>query len=168
MNIVKISLALQDANLNSLKAGDKVLLSGVVYTARDAAHKRIVEALERGEKLLFELKDAAIFYAGPTPAKPGAICGVIGPTTSARMDIYTPALLQAGVKILIGKGERSPEVIESIKQHKALYLVAVGGAAALLAQCVTSCEVIAFAELGTEAVRRLVVKDFPCYVAIAN
>jgi len=150
----------------NLQQGDKVLLSGTVFTARDAAHKRIVEMLEKGEKLPFDLKEAAIFYAGPTPARPGAVCGAIGPTTSVRMDKYTPVLLKAGVKVLIGKGERSPETVKAIKEHKALYLVAVGGAAALLAQCVTSCEVIAFQDLGTEAVRKLVVKDFPCYVAI--
>ncbi|MFO7659399.1 MAG: FumA C-terminus/TtdB family hydratase beta subunit [Candidatus Cloacimonadaceae bacterium] len=165
---IKLNLPLQESDLHNLKQGDKVLLSGVVYTARDAAHQRIVEALERGENLPFELKDTAIFYAGPTPARPDAVCGSIAPTTSTRMDKYTPALLDAGVKVLIGKGERSPEVVDSIRKNKALYLVAVGGAAALLAQCVTSCEVIAFADLGTEAVRRLVVKDFPCYVAIAD
>jgi len=166
MNIGNITLPQKDDAFTGLVSGDKVLLSGVLYTARDAAHKRIVEYLESGKQLPFELTDAAIFYAGPTPAKPGAICGAIGPTTSIRMDKYTPALLEAGVKVLIGKGERSPEVIDAIIKHKALYFVAIGGAAALLAQCVVSCEVIAFEDLGTEAVRRLVVKDFPCYVAI--
>jgi len=142
------------------------LLSGVLYTARDAAHKRIIEYLDSGKPLPFELKNAAIFYAGPTPARPGQICGAIGPTTSVRMDKYTPRLLEAGVKVLIGKGERSSEVVNAIRNHKVVYLVAVGGAAALLSKCVTSCEVIAWEDLGTEALRRLEVKDFPCYVSV--
>jgi len=166
MNAIKINLPLQDADLSTLAKGDKVLLNGTVYTARDAAHQRLVEYLDKGVELPFALKDAAIFYAGPTPAKPGKVCGAIGPTTSARMDKYTPRLLDAGVKVLIGKGERSAEVVDAVHQHKALYLVAVGGAAALLSKCVTACEVIAWDDLGTEAIRRLVVKDFPCYVAI--
>jgi fumarate hydratase subunit beta len=166
MKVLNIELPLRADALTGLEKGDKVLLSGSVYTARDAAHKRLVECLDSGKELPFELKDAAIFYAGPTPARPGQVCGAIGPTTSARMDKYTPSLLDAGVKVLIGKGERSAEVIASIRQHKALYLVAVGGAAALLSKCVVACEVIAWEDLGTEAVRRLVVKDFPCYVAI--
>ena len=166
MNEIKLTLPLQNTDLTNLKTGDKVLLNGVFYTARDAAHKRIVEYLDTGKELPFELKDAAIFYAGPTPARPGQVCGAIGPTTSSRMDKYTPRLLEAGVKVLIGKGERSPEVIDAIRKHQAVYLVAVGGAAALLSKCVVSCEIIAWEDLGTEAVRRLVVKDFPCYVAI--
>lgn len=165
MNTIKITLPIKDADLHNLKAGDKVLLSGVLYTARDAAHKRIIEYLDSYKDLPFNLKDAAIFYAGPTPTKPNAVCGAIGPTTSMRMDKYTPRLLQAGVKVLIGKGERSSEVMESIRKHKAVYLVAVGGAAALLSKCVTSCEVIAWEDLGTEALRRLEVKDFPCFIS---
>jgi fumarate hydratase subunit beta len=166
MNIIKIELPLKDTDMGTLKKGDKVLLSGVLYTARDAAHQKLVECLDKGLELPFKLQDAAIFYAGPAPAKPGQICNSIGPTTSARMDKYTPRLLEADVKILIGKGERSPEVAESIRKHAAVYLVAVGGAAALLSKCVLSCEVVAWPELGAEAVRRLEVKDFPCYVAI--
>jgi fumarate hydratase subunit beta len=166
MNVINLTLPLSETDLQHLKPGDKVLLSGVLYTARDAAHKRIVECLEHGTELPFELKDAAIFYAGPTPAKPGAVCGAIGPTTSIRMDKYTPQLLDAGVKVLIGKGERSPEVVDAIRNHTSVYLVAVGGAAALLSKSVISCEVVAWQDLGTEAVRRLEVKDFPCYVSV--
>jgi len=166
MKVMTLTLPLKDNNLANLQTGDKVLLSGVLYTARDAAHKRIIEYLDSGKPLPFELKNAAIFYAGPTPARPGQICGAIGPTTSVRMDKYTPRLLEAGVKVLIGKGERSSEVVNAIRNHKVVYLVAVGGAAALLSKCVTSCEVIAWEDLGTEALRRLEVKDFPCYVSV--
>jgi fumarate hydratase subunit beta len=165
MKTVKIGLPLRDTDRISLKAGDKVLLSGVLYTARDAAHKRMIEYLNAGKELPFELKDAAIFYAGPTPTKPGAICGAIGPTTSTRMDKYTPQLLEAGVKVLIGKGGRSEEVVASIHANQAVYFVAIGGAAALLSKTIISCETIAWQDLGTEAIHRLVVKDFPCYVS---
>ncbi len=165
MQVHKLQLPLNEADRLSLKTSDKVLLSGVIFTARDAAHKRIVEYLQAGKELPFELTDAAIFYAGPTPAKPGAVCGVIGPTTSARMDKYTPELLKAGVKVLIGKGERSSEVIAAIQKYKAVYLVAVGGAAALLSKCVISCEAIAWQDLGPEAIYKLTVKDLPCYVS---
>jgi fumarate hydratase subunit beta len=164
MKVTKINLPLTEADRLSLNAGDKVLLSGVIYTARDAAHKRIVEFLNSGNSLPFELKDATIFYAGPTPTKPGKVCGAIGPTTSSRMDKYTPALLQAGVKVLIGKGERSSDVTASIRENKAVYLVAIGGAAALLSKSVISCETIAWQDLGTEAIHKLIVKDFPAYV----
>lgn len=166
MRVINVSLPLKEEELLNLKIGDKVLMSGIVYTARDAAHTMIVEILEKGEKLPFDLKDAAIFYAGPTPARPGAVCGSIGPTTSARMDKYTPTLLDAGVKVMIGKGERSPSVAGSIRMHKALYLTAVGGAAALLSKCVISCEAVAFQEMGAEAVYIVELKDFPCYVAV--
>jgi fumarate hydratase subunit beta len=166
MNVINLTLPLKDEVLNSLKAGDKVLVSGTVFTARDAAHKRICEYLDSGKPLPFDLTGAAIFYAGPTPARPGKVCGAIGPTTSARMDRYTPRLLAEGVKVLIGKGERSVDVADAIRSHAALYLVAVGGAAALLSQCVISCETVAWEDLGAEAIRRLEVKDFPCYVAV--
>jgi fumarate hydratase subunit beta len=166
MNTMKLTLPLQDTYLNLLKTGDKVLLSGVVLTARDAAHKRIVEYLDSGKELPFALQDAAIFYAGPTPVKPGAVCGSIGPTTSVRMDKYTPRLLEEGVKVLIGKGERSPEVVNDIRKNNAVYLVAVGGAAALLSKCVITMEVLAWPDLSTEAVHRLELRDFPCYVAV--
>ncbi len=166
MTVIKLTLPLQDKDLDSLKTGDKFLLSGVVYTARDAAHKRIVEYLHSGKELPFDLKGAVIFYAGPAPTKPGQICGVIGPTTSARMDKYTPRLLDAGVKVLIGKGERSREVEQAVREHKAAYFVAVGGAAALLSKTVVSCKLVAFEDLGPEAICRLEVRDFPCYAAI--
>ena len=165
MNILNIQLPLNQTDRISLQTGDKVLLSGIIYTARDAAHKRIVEYLQAGTKLPFNLKDAAIFYAGPTPAKPGTVCGAIGPTTSTRMDKYTPDLLKAGVKVLIGKGARSSEVKDAIHLSNAVYLVAVGGAAALLSKCVLSCEVIAWDDLGTEAIHKLVIKNLPCYVS---
>jgi fumarate hydratase subunit beta len=166
MKVIKIRLPLDETDRASLKAGDKVLLTGIVFTARDAAHKLMVEYLDSGKELPFELKNAAIFYAGPTPAKPGAICGAIGPTTSARMDRYTPQLLTAGVNVLIGKGERNSAVVDAIRRNKAIYLVAVGGAAALLSKCVISCEAVAWRDLGTESVHRLEVRDFPCYVAV--
>jgi len=161
-----LTLPLSDEDIASLKAGDKVLLSGTLYTVRDMAHRRLAEFLQDKRSLPFDLKDAAILYAGPSPAKPGQLCGAIGPTTSERMDRYTPALLAAGVKVLIGKGMRSSEVIHALKTHKAVYLVAVGGAAALLSQTVLSCETCCWEDLGPEAVYRLEVKDFPCYVSI--
>jgi len=166
MKVINIALPLSNDTLSMLKAGDKVLLSGVLYTARDAAHQRLIELLDCGKPLPIELNQAAILYAGPTPAKPGAVCGAIGPTTSARMDKFTPRLLENGVKVLIGKGERSAEAQNAIRQHQAVYLVAVGGAAALLSKCVQSCEVVAFVDLGAEAVYRLEVQDFPCYVSV--
>ncbi len=166
MKEIDITLPISGELCRMLQPGDKVLLSGIVFTARDAAHKRICEYLDSGKPLPLELKDAAIFYAGPTPARPGKVCGAIGPTTSTRMDRYTPRLLAEGVKVLIGKGKRSPEVTAAIRSHGALYLVAVGGAAALLSQCIISCETVAWEDLGAEAIRRLEVKDFPCYVAL--
>jgi fumarate hydratase subunit beta len=164
MIVKEIRLPLAKVDYLSLNPDDKVLLTGVLYTARDQAHKRIVEYLDAGKELSFALQDAVIFYAGPSPARPGQICGAIGPTTSARMDKYTPLLLEHGVKILIGKGERSQEVLAAISNHRSVYLSAVGGAAALLSQCVTACEPIAWQDLGAEAVYKLSVKNFPCYV----
>ncbi len=166
LKIIRLRLPLSKSKKNNLHKMDKVLLTGTIYTARDQAHKRIVEFIETGKELPFRLKDAAIFYAGPTPAKPNSVCGAIGPTTSSRMDRYTPILLDNGVKVLIGKGERSKEVRSSILKHNALYLVAVGGAAALLSKCIISCEVVCWEDLGTEAIHRLEVKDFPCYVSV--
>jgi len=165
MSAIRITTPiLDDSVVESLKAGDFVLISGVIYTARDAAHKRIVEALERGEELPFDLKGQIIYYAGPAPAKPGKPIGSVGPTTSYRMDPYAPKLLEAGLKGMIGKGSRNQEVIEAIKKYKGVYFGAVGGAAAYLARCVKSAEVIAYEDLGPEAVRRLVVEDFPAFV----
>lgn len=155
-----------DYDLTKLRAGDCVLFSGIMYTARDAAHKRFVEALARGEELPLSLENAAIYYAGPTPAREGEIIGSCGPTTSARMDDYTPTMLDAGLRIMIGKGKRSGEVIASIKKNKAVYLIAVGGAAALIKSRITACEDVAYPDLGCEAVRRLTVDGLPLLVAI--
>jgi fumarate hydratase subunit beta len=165
MSAIKLTAPITDDSvLEKLKAGDLVLISGVIYTARDAAHKRIVEALDRGEEPPFDLKGQIIYYAGPAPAKPGRPIGSVGPTTSYRMDPYAPRLLEVGLKGMIGKGSRSKEVIEAIKKFKGVYFGAVGGAAAYLARCVKSAEIIAYEDLGPEAVRRLVVVDFPAFV----
>ena len=149
-----------------LRAGDTVLLSGVVYTARDAAHKRMCEALDRGEALPFDMRDAVIYYVGPTPPPPGRVIGSAGPTTSGRMDAYAPRLMDEGLRGMIGKGERSQAVVESMKKNGADYFAATGGAAALLASRIREAQVIAWEDLGTEAVRRLVVEDFPLTVVI--
>jgi len=149
-----------------ISAGDKVFLSGVVYTARDAAHKIINSMLDNGEELPFELKGATVYYAGPTPAMPGMPIGSCGPTTSGRMDVFSPRLLDLGLKCMIGKGGRTPEVEDAVIRNGAVYLCAVGGAGALAAKCVKSCEVIAFEHLGCESVKKLVVEDFPLIAAI--
>lgn len=149
-----------------MHAGDMVLLSGIVYTSRDAAHKRIFSLLENKEPLPFNLQHAVIYYSGSTPAKPGMPIGSCGPTTSGRMDVYTPRLYDLGVCATIGKGERSPDVLEAIQRNKALYLCAIGGAGALSAQSVTRCDVIAFDDLGCEAVKRLEISRFPLIVGI--
>jgi len=165
MSAIRITAPITDDSvIENLKAGDLVLISGVIYTARDAAHKRIVEALERGEEPPFDLKGQIIYYAGPAPAKPGRPIGSVGPTTSYRMDPYAPKLLEVGLKGMIGKGTRSKEVIDAIVKYKGVYFGAVGGAAAYLARCVKEAEVIAYEDLGPEAVRRLVVEDFPAFV----
>ena len=150
----------------TLHAGDRVLLSGTIFTARDAAHKRICAMLDEGKKPPFPLHGSIVYYAGPTPTPPGMAIGSCGPTTSARMDPYAPRLLDLGMKGMVGKGDRSPEVVEAIRRNKAVYLCAVGGAGALAAKCVTSLEVIAFEDLGCESVKKLTVKDFPLIVAI--
>lgn len=165
MSAIRITAPITDDSVwEDLKAGDLVLISGVIYTARDAAHKRIVEALERGEEPPFDLKGQIIYYAGPAPAKPGRPIGSVGPTTSYRMDPYAPKLLEVGLKGMIGKGTRSKEVIDAIVKYKGVYFGAVGGAAAYLARCVKEAKVIAYEDLGPEAVRRLVVEDFPAFV----
>ncbi|ABB14090.1 MULTISPECIES: Fe-S-containing hydro-lyase [Carboxydothermus] len=163
---IRITLPLTEEKVRSLKAGDSVLITGVVYTGRDAAHKRMVEALDRGEELPTDLKDQVIYYVGPTPAKPGKPIGSAGPTTSGRMDAYTPRLLEKGLRGMIGKGYRSPEVIEAIKKYGAVYFVAIGGAAALIAKSIKSYEVIAYEDLGPEAHAKIYVEDFPAIVAI--
>lgn len=149
-----------------LKAGDIVYLTGTLITGRDAAHKRLVQLIEKGQPLPVELANQAIYYAGPCPAKPGQIIGSCGPTTSGRMDSYTPALLELGLKVMIGKGQRSESVVRSIVQNKAVYLAAVGGVGALISKCIKKAEVIAFEDLGTEAIHRLYVEEFPTIVAI--
>lgn len=161
---------LDTANINEwaekLVAGDKVYLSGTVYTARDAAHKRIVELIEEGESLPFDINNSVVYYAGPTPSKGDLAIGSIGPTTSSRMDKFAPLLVSLGQKAMIGKGNRSGEVYDAIKEHKAVYFAAIGGAGALYSRCVAECEVVAFDDLGCESVKRLVVKDFPVITAI--
>lgn len=149
-----------------LKSGDYVYISGTIYTARDAAHKRMYEAMENGEKAPFSLETNVIYYLGPSPAKEGQVIGSAGPTTSSRMDKYTPLMLQNGVKGMIGKGKRSPEVIEAIKKNQAVYFAAVGGAGALLSKCIKKAEVIAYDDLGTEAIRKLEVENLPVIVVI--
>jgi fumarate hydratase subunit beta len=164
--VLKYELPLTKSMARGFRAGEEVLLSGVIYTARDAAHRRFIEALDEGKDLPFPIEGALLYYTGPAPAPPGWIIGSAGPTTSYRMDAATPRLLSLGLCGMIGKGNRSPAVIEAIKQYGAVYFCAIGGAGALLAECITGCSVIAYPDLGTEAVRRLVVKDFPVTVAI--
>ena len=150
---------------DKLKAGDKLLLSGTVYTSRDAAHKRIFELMERGGELPYQIENAVIYYAGPTPAAPGRVIGSCGPTTSGRMDPYSPKLLDMGLGGIIGKGERNMAVRDAIVRNHSVYLCAVGGAGALAARCIKKCEVIAFEDLGCESVKRLELEDFPLVVA---
>ncbi len=161
---VRLATPLSKDDVARLRAGDRVLLSGVVYTARDAAHMRLVDALELGEKLPFDPQGHVLYYTGPSPTRPGQVIGSAGPTTSSRMDAYTPALLEAGLRATIGKGKRSDRVIQAMKRFGAVYFGVVGGVAALIAGSITACEVIAFPELGPEAIRRLEVKDFPAFV----
>ncbi len=165
MNL-KLNTPLSDEKVKKLRAGERIFLSGIVYTARDAAHKRFFEAIKKGLPLPIDLKDQVIFYASPTPPKEGEVIGSIGPTTSARMDLYTPLLLGRGLKGMIGKGPRSKEVQEAIKKHRAIYLIATGGAAAYLAQFVVSSEIACYEDLGPEAILKLRLKDFPLVVAI--
>lgn len=166
MQEYKFSTSEIDAYANKLKAGDKVLLSGTVYTARDAAHKRILELIKDNKPTPFQIKGASVYYAGPTPTPQGLCIGSCGPTTSSRMDPYSPLLLDLGLKCMIGKGPRNKEVIESIKKNGAIYLCAIGGAGALAAKCITSCKVIAFDDLGCESIKKLEFKDFPLIVGI--
>ncbi len=163
--MVELTTPLNSDDLEKLKAGDRVLLSGVIYTARDAAHRRIKGAIEKKEKLPFPLKGSLIFYVGPTPPPPGKPIGSAGPTTSGRMDPYVPLLLEQGVKGFIGKGKRSQQVKDALKEFKGVYFVATGGAGALLSRCIKSSEVIAYEDLGPEAVHRLEVEKFPLFVA---
>lgn len=161
-----VTTPFNDETIKELKAGDMVYISGVIYTARDAAHKKMCELLDEGKAMPFDFEGAAIYYAGPCPPKPGKPIGSVGPTTSGRMDMYAPKLIEKGLKVMIGKGFRSKEVIDAMVQYGGVYFAAIGGAAALMGKSVLSAEVIAFDELGTEAVRRLVVKELPVIVAI--
>ncbi|AFA48150.1 Fe-S-containing hydro-lyase [Acetobacterium woodii] len=166
MAIVNLETPLNKMARKALRAGDHVRISGIIYTARDAAHKRMMEALERGEALPLDFTDELIYYVGPCPAKPGDIIGSAGPTTSGRMDAYTPELLDRGLAGMIGKGNRSERVINSMMSNDAVYFACVGGAGALLQNCIKSVEVLAYEDLGTEAIRKIEVKDFPAIVVI--
>ena len=161
-----ITLPITKEIAKTLNVGDTVYLTGTVYTSRDAGHKRMCEALQRNEKLPFDPTDTTVYYVGPTPAKPGAVIGSAGPTTSGRMDKYAPALMEVGVRCMIGKGARSPEVIEAIKEHCGIYFGAIGGAGALLAKSIKSCELIAYEDLGSEALRKLYIENMPLTVII--
>jgi fumarate hydratase subunit beta len=161
---VKLKTPLSDSDVSGLKIGDKVLVDGAIYTARDAAHKRLLELIDAKKTLPFPLKGQVIYYVGPTPPRPGKPIGSAGPTTSYRMDTYAPRLIELGIKAMIGKGPRASTVIEAMKKFKAVYLVAIGGTGALLGRQVMKSEMIAFEDLGTEAIRRLTVRDFPAIV----
>ena len=160
----KIISPISDDVIENLRAGDQVLISGVIYVGRDSAHKRLIETLDRGGELPFDIRGQTIYYMGPSPTKPGHVIGSAGPTTSGRMDAYTPRLLSIGLKAMIGKGLRSDAVKEAIKEYKAVYFAAVGGAAALIAKSITKSDIVAYGELGPEAILRLEVKDFPAVV----
>jgi len=162
--VKKVPLPLTDETLKDLRAGDNILLTGVIYVGRDAAHKRMVEALDQGKPLPFDIRGQTVYFMGPSPAKPGKPIGAAGPTTSGRMDAYSPRLIAEGLKGMIGKGMRSPAVKDAMKKYKAVYLAAIGGAGALIAKSIKKSEVIAYEELGAEAIRRLEVEDFPVTV----
>lgn len=161
-----ITTPLTHEKVQSLRAGDSVLITGTIYTARDAAHKRLCELVEKGEPLPFDVKDSIIYYVGPTPAKPGMAIGSAGPTTSYRMDAYSPTLIAQGETGMIGKGKRGPDVIEAMKKYGAVYFAAIGGAGALLSKCIKSAAIIAYEDLGAEAIRRLEVENLPVIVVI--
>lgn len=161
-----IQTPLTDQTIKGLKAGDRVLLNGIIYTGRDAAHGRLVEMMEKGEKLPIEIEGQTIYYVGPCPAKPGRVIGSAGPTTSGRMDAYAPTLMEKGLKGMIGKGVRNREVVDSIIKNKVIYFAAIGGAGALLAEAIKEAQVVAFDDLGPEAIYKLRVKDFPVTVVI--
>ena len=163
-----INAPIDNEIVNSLKAGDCVYITGTIYTARDAAHKRMYEAIKNGENIPFELKNNIIYYLGPSPAREGQVIGSAGPTTSSRMAKYTPLLLEHGLKGMLGKGKRSDNVIESMHKNNAVYFAAIGGAGALLSKCIKKAEVIAYDDLGTEAIRKLEVENLPAIVVIDN
>lgn len=160
----KIKTPLNEDVITSLHAGDMVLLSGEIYTARDVAHRRLYESLLKGEKLPVDLSKTVLFYAAPTPTPPKKVIGSIGPTTSYRMDFFTPKLIEAGLRAMIGKGNRAPEVVQAIQNYKAVYFGAIGGIAALMSQCVKKAELIAYEDLGPEAIRKLTVSDLPLVI----
>lgn len=161
---VKLTPPLTDEDVVKLEIGDRVLLTGVLYTARDTAHKRLMDMLAAGQELPVDFQGQILYYVGPSPARPGRVIGAAGPTTASRMDSYTPTMLSLGLKAMIGKGKRSPEVIAALQQYKAVYLGATGGAGALIAKCVKKAEVVAFPELGPEAIHRLEVENLPVIV----
>lgn len=163
---IKLQTPLTEDKIKGLESGDSVLLSGVIYSARDAAHKRLIDLLNEGRELPLNIKDETIYYVGPSPAKPGNVIGSAGPTTSYRMDAYAPALMDLGLKGMIGKGARNKEVIDSIVKNGAVYFGAIGGAAALIAKSIVKSEIIAYEDLGAEAIRRMEVKDMPLVVII--
>ena len=161
---VRITMPITDDDVSQLRIGDHVRITGTIYTARDAAHNRMIESLNKGEPLPIDIKGQLIYYTGPTPARPGRAVGAFGPTTSMRMDPFTPPLLQAGLKACMGKGNRGPEVQQALKENHAVYFMAIGGAGAMLSQYVKELEVIAYADLGTESLKRVVVENFPAVV----
>jgi fumarate hydratase subunit beta len=162
--IVRLTPPVTDDMIRDLVMGDQVLVNGIIYTARDAAHKRLMELLDTGQKLPVDFKGQILYYVGPSPARPGRVIGAAGPTTSTRMDVYTPTMLNLGLKAMIGKGKRSPEVIAALRQYTAVYLGATGGAGALISKCIKAAEVVAFPDLGPEAIHRLEVEDLPTIV----
>lgn len=163
---IKLQTPLIEDKILNLKAGDSILLSGTIYAARDAAHKRLIDLLNEGKELPLNIKDETIYYVGPSPAKPGAVIGSAGPTTSYRMDAYAPTLMDLGLRGMIGKGARNSEVMEAIKRNKAIYFGAIGGAAALIGKSIIKSEIIAYEDLGAEAIRKMEVKDMPLVVII--
>lgn len=165
-NIKKLSTPLTYDQIKDLKAGDQVTITGVIYSARDAAHKNMIDALKENKPLPIDVEGQIIYYAGPTPAKPGKVIGSCGPTTSGRMDAFSPEMMEQGLKGMIGKGPRSKAVINSMKKNGAVYFAAIGGAAALIADTIKKVDIVAYEELGPEAIRRMEVKDYPCIVAV--
>ncbi len=163
-NIINITTPLSEETISNLKSGDQVSISGTLYTARDAAHKRLIDLLDKGKDLPFDIKGQIIYYVGPSPAKPGAIIGSAGPTTSYRMDPYAPRLMEAGMRGMIGKGARTQNVIDAMVKHKCIYFAAIGGAAALIARSIKKVEIIAYEDLGPEAIRKMEVENFQAIV----
>lgn len=165
MGVMKLNPPLKDEDIKNLRSGQKAIITGYIYTARDAAHKKMVELLEKNESLPFDPEGQIIYFVGPTPARPGQIIGSAGPTTSGRMNKYSPAILKAGLKGMIGKGEMGPEVVKALREYKGVYFVATGGAGALISKKISEAEIVAYDELGPEAIRRLKVTNFPVIVA---